>query len=401
MRNTVATASYPFAMRVAAFLRHARQASSATGVDAIIDGVMGRDLTGRRMGSSRLTGTPFDDAGDVVRWHGAMQAQDFGPAKWSIAQRSRRLQDPDIDLALAAGSILRTHVMRPTWHFVAPDDVRWLLALTGPRVQQHNAPRCRQLGLDGKTFARAEDLIASALEGGRHLTRAALSRVLRDGGVDASGQRMPYLLMHCELEALICSGPLDGKQQTYALLDERVPKNPPLDRDQALLELVRRYLGSHGPATVRDLRWWSSLTVADIESALSMLGSEVEHRTVEGLTVWWLAIEAARPPRGRRAHLLQAYDEVIVGYAESRFLGDPLADHARAAWKNRTLPSGVVLMGSRVCGHWRRKAAKDSVAVEIVTYEGLQPRDVRAIERAVARLGRFLARPLTVEIRRR
>ena len=357
-------------------------------------------MTTRRMRNSRLTGTPFDGPDDAVRWHGGMQAQDYGPAKWSIGQRSTGLIDQDLDLALAAGSIVRTHVLRPTWHFVARDDVHRLLALTGPRVQQRNAPWYRQLGLEARTRARCERLIVSALQDGNRLTRDAIARILEHGGVDTSGQRLPSILMHCELESVICSGGGAGRQHTYALLDERVPgSHQRFDRDEALVELVRRYLGSHGPATVKDLRWWSSLTVADLNRGLSMLGSEVERRVVEGLIFWSVASNSTHAPAARGVHLLQAYDELVVGYAESRFFGDPRAAIARAAWKDRSLPTGVILMGGGVAGRWRRTFEKDSIAVEAVMYEDPKPRELRALRTAAESLGRFLARPVTVDVR--
>ncbi|MDP9224657.1 MAG: winged helix DNA-binding domain-containing protein, partial [Actinomycetota bacterium] len=276
------------------------------------------EITRRRIRNSRLAGTSFTAPDEAVRWHGAMQAQDYGPAKWSIGQRTTNLVDEDLDRALAAGSIVRTHVLRPTWHFVARHDARWLLALTGPRVQQHNQPRYRELELDGRTFARCEAMIVSALEGGNHLTRDAIAGVLDGAGIDRSGQRLAHILGHLELEAAICSGGLAGKLQTYALLDERVPNDDRFDREEALVELARRYLTSHGPATVQDLRWWSSLTVADIRKALHMLGSDVQSETVDDTTFWAMSSDWEPARRQRGVHLLQGYDELIVGYTGSR-----------------------------------------------------------------------------------
>src|SRR5204863_8747347 len=140
----------------------------------------------------------------AVRWHGAIRAQDYGPAKWSIGQRTSNLVDEDLDRALMEGSIVRTHVLRPTWHFVARDDLRLMLSLTGPRVHQHNGPRYRELGLDETTRARSEAVIISALEGGNRLTRDEIGRALDRAKIDRSGQRLPYMLLHCELEAAIC-----------------------------------------------------------------------------------------------------------------------------------------------------------------------------------------------------
>jgi Winged helix DNA-binding domain len=360
----------------------------------------GLEITRRRMHNSRLTGTSFDAADEAVGWHGAMQAQDYGPAKWSIGQRAPNLVDEDLDRALAAGSIVRTHVLRPTWHFVARADLRWLLALTGPRVLQHTRPRYRELELDERTLARCEAVITSALQGGNHLTRNAIARILDDAGIDRSAQRLAHILMHSELEAAICSGGPVGKQQTYALVDERVPSDSRFDRDEALVELVRRYLTSHGPATVQDLRWWSSLTVADIKKALHMLGSAVRSETIYDTTLWSMDSDAGPPPSERGVHLLQAYDEIVVGYTESRHLGDPRAADARAAWRDRSVPNGLVLVDGAVAGHWRRTIDQDSIAVEVLVYEDPKPGDARALEAAVGALGRFLERRVTVKATR-
>jgi hypothetical protein len=351
------------------------------------------------MRNSRLTGPGFESADEAVRWHLAMQAQDYGPGKWSIGQRSKGLVDADLDEALAAGSIVRTHVLRPTWHFIERDDVRWLLALSGPRVQQGNAGRYRELGLDARSRARAEKLIVSGLSGGNHLTRNEIGDILDAARFNRSGQRLPYILMHCELEAVICSGGLSGKQQTYALLDERVPKGSPFDRGDALVELTRRYLGSHGPATVKDLSWWSGFTMADIRKALDLLGAEVWSETVDGIVLWSVAADEAPPPRARGVHLLQTYDELVVGFSESRFFGDAGVERARAAWSGRdgTLPSGGVLLNGRIGGHWRRTIERILIRVELHLYEEPKRADARALAAAASDLGRFFGREVKLE----
>jgi Winged helix DNA-binding domain len=359
----------------------------------------GLEIARLRMRNSRLTGSSFDAPDEVVRWHGAMQAQDYGPAKWAVGQRAENLVDKDLDEAVATGSIVRTHVLRPTWHFVARDDIRWLLALTAPRVHQHNAPRYRDLGLDAETRARCEGVIVSALEGASRLTRDGIGTALENAGIDTSGQRLPYVLMHCELEAAICSGGREGKQHAYALVDERVPEQESFDRDDALTELVRRYLRSHGPATVKDLRWWSSLTVSDIKKALSLLGDEVQHETSEGLTFWSTPLDEAPGPKGPAVHLLQPYDEFVIGYSESRYFGDPRADVAREAWRDRSLPNGVILVNGGFAGHWRRTIGKDLIEVEALVYQDLESVDAEVLEDAASRLGRFIGREVSLEMR--
>jgi hypothetical protein len=329
-----------------------------------------------------------------------MQAQDYGPAKWSVGQRSSGLADADLERAVTTGAIIRTHVLRPTWHFVAREDLRWLLALTGPRVQQSSRSRLRELGLDDRTLGRCQELIVSELEGGKRLSRYGIAEALDRAGVDRDGQRLPYILMHCELEVTICSGGFDAKRHTYALVDERVPEDPPFDRDEAMIELTRRYLTGHGPATVNDLRWWSSLTVADIKSALHMLDKEVSSATIDGITFWSMADEETPAPKPRGAHLLQPYDEFIVGYTESRFFNDPLGAEARAAWKRGSQLRGLIILDGKIAGHWRRSIATGRIEVEVATYGDPKPGAIRAIEKAAEDLGRFAGLPATVEVSR-
>jgi hypothetical protein len=353
----------------------------------------------RRLRNSGLTSRRFRSADEVVAWHGAMQAQEYGLAKWSIGQRARGVVDNDVDRALDAGAMIRTHVLRPTWHFVAAPDIRWMLALTAPRVRRHRASRFRELGLDHRTLARCETVIASALAGDRRLTRQELEDVLATAGIDTSDQRLPYILLHGELEAVVCSGGLSGKRHTYALFDERVPTGPRIHHDEALLELVRRYLQSHGPATEQDLRWWSSLPLTDIRNALHQLGSDVRSEVIEGATFWLLA-DGTRSPRGENGvHFLQPYDETLVGYTHSRFFGDPRAQAAREAWRDRSLPTGMLLIDGGVAGHWRRTVKKDLLTVEIFHYEKLASAMRHRLETAAAEMGRFLGRPAGVELR--
>jgi hypothetical protein len=352
----------------------------------------------RRLANSRLSSADLRAPEDVVRRHGAVQAQDYGPAKYSIGQRASGLADHDVEAAVTTGAIIRTHVLRPTWHFVAREDIRMLLALTGPRVYQTNRSRLHQLGLDNKTLGRSEKLLVSALEGGKRLVRDEIGDVLRRGKLDPEGQRLPYIIMHNELQAIIASGGYAGKKHTYALLDERVPSGGRFDRDEALVELTRRYLTGHGPASIGDFRWWSSLTVKDIKHALDMLGDEVTSDTVEGITLWSLSIDPNAVERPKGGHLLQPFDEVIVGYTESRFLGDPRAADARAAWQAGNPYIGVVLVNGKIAGRWRRTIQKDVVRVETVTYDEPKPAVVNAIEKATADLGRFFGLNPTVEV---
>ncbi|TMR31332.1 winged helix DNA-binding domain-containing protein [Nonomuraea zeae] len=340
--------------------------------------------------TDRRPGREAGGAAEVVGWFGAVQSQDYHPAKWSVAQRlGPGVTDVDLDRAFDDGVILRTHVLRPTWHFVAPADLRWLLELTAPRVHVLNGYAYRRGELYGPLLRRATDLVADAVAGANHLTRAELAASLARHGVVAERFRLGYILIHAELEGVICSGPLRGKQHTYALLDERVPRAASLEREAALAELVRRFFTSHGPATAKDLAWWSSLTLADIATGLRLAGDALERLDVDGVTYWSAPGEAPAPAGCPSVRLLQAYDEYIVGYRQSKHLLD-LGGLVAAAPDRLALPNGVIVVDTQVAGRWRRTVRAGAVVLEAALYRPFGAAETAALRVAADELGMFL-----------
>jgi hypothetical protein len=302
----------------------------------------------------------------------------------------------DIDAAYDAGRILRTHAMRPTWHFVTPADIRWLLRLTGPRVHVQNAYMYRRLGLDEATRQHCGAMVAAALEGGNHLTRKELAVLLQAAGIATEGFRMAYILMSAELDGVICSGPPRGRQHTYALLDERVPDAPGPTGEEAVAGLVLRYFTSHGPATVKDLRWWSSLTLADINTGIEMLGPQLQREVVGGVAYW--SIPQDDPPgiASPDVHLLQGYDEYLVGYSESKHVVD-LAGRYQTLAPGMTIPNGVLILDGQLTGHWKRTLRTGIVTFEVALYEPFDAAQMRALHAAGDAQAAFLGRTATVE----
>jgi Winged helix DNA-binding domain len=350
------------------------------------------DIVPERLRNQWLVGAPRGTtAPDVVRWMGAVQAQDYGAAKWAVAQRAGDLTSTDLDQALAEGSILRTHVLRPTWHFVVPTDIRWMLRLTAPRVKALTAFGNRESGLDESTFARSNRAIAAALQGGRQLSRFELGDVLRRAGVsfpDTIG--LGRLIMRAELDGIVCSGALRGKQHTYALLDDRVPLAEEMDRDAMLAALASRYFASHGPATIKDFAWWSGLSVADGTAAVQLAGPGLEQSVVDGRTYWSAPPALRRPrPTATTAHLLPNYDEYTVAYADR----NPIraADHIRRFdSRGDTIFNNVVLVDGRVAGTWKRTVQKTAVHLAVTPFRSLTEDESAAVVAAAQRYGRFL-----------
>lgn len=314
-----------------------------------------------------------------------MQSQDYPAAKWAIGLRASAITDADVERAFNAGDILRTHVLRPTWHFVVPADIRWMLALTGPRVHNMCAHYYRKLEVEG-VLARSRAAIERALVGGKQLTRHELATALRRVRISADGVRLAFLIMHAELEGTICSGPRRGKHSTYALLDERVPRARSLTREEALAELTRRYFTSHGPATVRDYAWWSGLTVRDVKAGLAMLDDELDQRVVGEKTYWQAPTRSPAPRLNSSAYLLPNYDEYLVAYKDRELVlpagKDSFAHH--------------VIIDGRVSGTWKRAPSGKSIVLTVAPYDRPARVNARALQAAAERYGKFMGMPVVL-----
>jgi len=330
---------------------------------------------------------------DVVRWLCAVQAQDYAGAKWSLGLRLQNASDADIDQAFADGSILRTHLLRPTWHFIAPQDIRWLLMLTASRVHAVNASMYRKLELDSTVSEHCHKLLAQELQGGRHLTRDELRDVLQKAGIAVQhGQRLAYIMMHAELEGLVCSGGRRGRQFTYALLDERAPNTRALLRDEALSELARRYFASRGPATVHDFSKWSGLTLSDARSGLESVKANLHQEQVNGRIYWFSEPTLAAAENTPAAYLLSGYDEYISSYRDHSPIAAPEVGTRMAAMGNAL--QNIIVVNSQIVGSWRRKSKKSVVVIEKNLFSGLSELDNQAIVDAALRYGAFIGLPV-------
>ncbi|HUI89209.1 MAG TPA: winged helix DNA-binding domain-containing protein [Anaerolineales bacterium] len=353
------------------------------------------DIPYLRLVNQHIVKSTFKKPEDVVRWLGAVQSQDYAAAKWAIAQREKNLTDSDIDQAFADGTILRTHVMRPTWHFVAPEDIRWLLALTAPRVHATNAYQYRRLELDKALFQRSNAVLTKALRDGHPLTRNELGLAFRQAGIEIDHLRLSYIIIHAELDALICSGARRGKQFTYALLDERAPANKTSTRDEALAELTRRYLTSRGPATEEDLIWWSGLSRNDGKAGIEMVKSKFENEKIDG-KVYWFPSTSCRKNPANNAFLLPNFDEYIVGYADRSAIFDSSHTQKLDARSNPLFQHTIVING-QLAGTWKRTIKKDTVMIELHPFAPLTNSERKVVTIAAQNFGRFLELKLEIE----
>ena len=354
--------------------------SRADGYPAIVD---------LRLQNQRIT-HPARSPEGVVAWMGAVQAQEYGPAKSGLSIRAaQRTTEGAVERAIDQGRILRTHLLRPTWHFVTAADIRWMLELTAPHVHRVMSSYDRKLGLDMSVMTRALAVFERALGDNGYLTRRELGAYLDRAGLPDKSMHLAHIAMYAELEGLICSGPRRGKQFTYALLADRAPNAKRLPRDEALAELTRRYLRSHGPATVRDFVWWSGLRTTDAKRGLEM--NCAKSLDIEGLKYWTLGRASGRRRRAMDpVHLLPIYDEYLVAYRDHRIVPRPaylLGNFQHA-----------LLIGGQVTGTWRTVAGRSGGVLKVDTLRRLTGAERRGIAQAVTRYRRFLGVPVSLSV---
>lgn len=345
-----------------------------------------RTLAHWRMHTMRLAGRPYGSVEDVVRGLLAVQAENRSQAGWAMATRTTGAAEAEVTRLLDDGVLLRTHVLRSTWHVVLPDDIRWLLELTAPRIR----PTWRQvqssLGVTDADLERGRAIVVGALEAEGPLTREQLRERVRDEGLPHQGQALGLVLGDAEQEALICSGP----GETYALLAERAPSARRLERDEALAEIALRYFTGHGPATVRDLAYWATLTVTDVRRGLAAVSERLLRTEVDGTTYW----SAGGPPDDvdrlePRAHLLQILDEYYRGYQDSR----DLLDLAGLVPRRERLPDvGMVLVDGQMVGGMKRTVRDDVVRFDVRLHRELDAGERQAVDEAAERYGAYLGK---------
>lgn len=346
-----------------------------------------------RLSSQRIGRSDLATPGDVVRWMGALQAQDYQQALWAIGLRTQQATVFDVEAAISSGEIVRTWPQRGTLHFVPAEDARWMLELSAARMVARAARRARQLELDEATFARCRRLVESTLGAGSRLSRPRMMQLFESAGISTSGQRGYHILWRLAQEQVICLGPMEGKQQTFVLLDEWVPEPRRLSRTEALVELATRYFTSHGPATVHDFAWWSGLTMADAKVGLEGATSRLTSMPI-GARQCWAELDAGDVAGATgSAYLLPGFDEYLLGYKDR---GDVLSmEHA-----GKIVPGGngvfrpMTVVDGQVTGTWKRKVTKSAVEVSVTLFARQGEGESAWLSEAAQAYADFLGVPL-------
>ncbi len=348
------------------------------------------ELISFRLYNQRLSKSDFKKPSEVVSWLGAVQAQDFLGSLWTVGQRMKKAVEADIEEAIADRSIVRTWPMRGTLHFVMPDNVRWMLKLLSQRIIARAQTNYRTEGLDKSIFTKSYKLFERALRDGKQLERNEMYDVLERGKISIGGQRGIHIMVHAALQGLICVGPRSGKQHTFVLLDEWIPKGKELSRDESLVEMAKIYFTSHGPATVHDFSWWTGLTISEAKVAIGMVQPKLISVSVDDQLYWMT--EEASVPKIKKPHvaLTSWFDEILIGYKDRSMIIDSSASKFIQNPKNGIFSSNILIDG-KVVGSWKRAFVKGKVEMELKPFRKFDAKEKEAVDAAVKRYTSFVS----------
>lgn len=328
-----------------------------------------QEISYTRLTAQQISNTNFTKPGQIVAHLGAMQAQDFQSSLWAIGLRLPGSVLTDIEAAINNHEIIRTWPMRGTLHFVAADDVRWMLKLLTPKVISGSAKRHRDLELDERVFAKAKNLFEKALAGNKILTRNELFEILQSNGIDPKNQRGYHIIIYLCQTGFVCLGPHQGKQPAFVLLDEWVPKTKELDREASIVEITKRYFTSHGPATIADFAWWAGLNIADIKIGLAQAGSSIIREVVEGQE-YWMPHVSPKIPTASGVYLLPAFDEYLLGYKDRSAVLHEDHKHKLAPGNNGMFMPTIIIDG-QVAGLWKRLIGAKTIKITLDLFRPL------------------------------
>ena len=352
------------------------------------------DIASIRLTTQHIAGTTHNKIKDLAAWMGAMQAQDYGSSKWGLGARLSTSTDSQIEEALDKGDIIRTHVLRPTWHLVSAENIYWMQELTAPHVKKIVQARFKELELTEAIIKKSQSIIENALTGGKHLTRDELIAILNKRKIETDNLRAAHIMMHAELDNLICSGARKGKQQTYGLLNERVKKTQSLSREEGLKKLAHRYFSSHGPATMQDFVWWSGLPVKDARKSIEMIQSDFVVEKV-GTEIFLCPNTSSKFEKNENTlYLLPAFDEYIISYKD-RSASLP-SEHNKKVVSNNGIFRPVIVHNGQVIGMWNREMKKDKAIITASAFKGFDKKTKTLIEKAAESYGNFLERKVEV-----
>lgn len=352
------------------------------------------DVTSLRLVNQHLIGDKFSKPSDVVSHFGAVQAQDFPAAKWGLAQRMEKTTDIEIEKDFNEGKFIRTHIMRPTWHFVMPENLLWMQKLTSPNVKRLMNHYNRKLELTDNVFNKTTKLLVTSLKNKQYKTRQEIKKILEDIGIKTNVQRLAHILMWPELEGIICSGPRIGKQFSYALVDERIKNHTTLSKEKSLGTLATMYFISHGPAQLKDFSWWSGLSIKDSTEAIDSIKSKLSSEIKNGKTYYFFDTSFVTVTK-TTVFLLSIFDEYTIAYNDRTDLNQNEKDVEKMIMMGNALNS-VVVMNGKVTGTWRRILKSKQIDISLSPFRKYTKEENELLQKQIENYGAFLEIPVHI-----
>jgi hypothetical protein len=349
-------------------------------------------ISHQRLFNQHVQSNEFNSVGELVHWMGAIQAQDYAMAKYAIGVRSKNSTDKKIEEVINNGDIIRIHVLRPTWHFVAAEDIRWMLDLTAKNLNRALSSNNKRLELDEKIFKKANTIIEKLLRDGKHLTRKEIMTALEKKGIKTDDLRAGHIMFRSEIDLVVCNGVRRDKQFTYALFDERVPATKKLSKEEALAQLAQRYFFSHGPATLQDFTWWSGLSVTDSKTGLELIKSKLVCEKYRG-NFYWFCESTFQKTGKSEVIFLPSYDEFLISY-KSREVSLHLL-HAPKAFTNNGIFNPIIVRNAKVIGTWKPQIKKE-VLVKQHFFNKPTEKQKQLCAKAAKEFGKFLQKEVEV-----
>ncbi len=351
-----------------------------------------KDIVNLRIVNQHIVRPHLTDATEVVRWMGAMQAQDYGQSLWAVGLRTKGSKVDDVLEAIESGKILRTWPMRGTIHWVPAEDAKWMVAINGERTISSARSRHVEMNLDDKVFGRAEEVLRRELEGGKRLSRPKIRELLAEHKFDVGDQRVGHILGALSLRGVLCIGPMEGKQQTFVLLDEWAPKPRNLSREEGLGEFARRYFTSHGPATLADFATWASLPLRDAKVGLELVKSQLTTVEVDGVE-YCLSRDAhdVDPAASKGVHLLAGFEEYLLGYKDRSAVVS--RESAAISYVNGIF-FPIIVVNGQVVGTWKRTLGAKKITVSLTPFVPLSAAHTKQAHAEAERYGEFMNLPI-------
>jgi DNA glycosylase AlkZ-like len=353
------------------------------------------DVSILRLVTQQISSKKFNNVKNIVAWMCAMQAQDYAMVKWAIGIRLPKSTEKLVRDAINKGEIIRTHLLRPTWHFVSADDISWILDLTAPKIIASLKHRQRYLGISPMILSRSNKIISKALLDRNSLTREEIKTELGKAKIQTDNNRLTHLLVSAELNGIICGGPEKDNKQTYALFSERVPNKQNLTKDESLAELAKRYFTSHSPASIQDFSWWSGLSLTNARHGLEMVKSKFISETINSTTYWFPNSYSIPNNYKILTYLLPAYDEFIISYKDRRAAME--LQHHKKVISNNGIFYPLIVSNGKVIGSWTRIIKNDKVSLNMKLFQPVDNKIKKTIDHEAEKFGKFIGKKIEIK----